>query len=279
MASFDRGEAVRRLIDFAFGDDEPARMAYRKMLDEADKADRDPPSPGQLAYRIILGEDFFNQANFLRNDLGLVLEAYANQHATPASKMPNAIWPCIDHSEFKVEIPHIAYRYALLPALRAKRISDFLCRALLDSEIYPLAREVDNPASVLSNVVGPLGALNLQRHERGSGWTTAGATLLILMAIIFALAGAFVVSVVFVGLVIWIFVSRSNKRKAISGTLGEISLGLKTIHGQLSQIRDEIAAGSYDGATIINRLKVAEASGAYVPSIIYRLLETQLGTG
>jgi hypothetical protein len=28
MASFDRGEAVRRLIDFALGDDEPARLFW-----------------------------------------------------------------------------------------------------------------------------------------------------------------------------------------------------------------------------------------------------------
>src|SRR5882724_2110701 len=106
MVSFDREEAVRRLIDFAFGDDEPLRRSYRKLLEE----------------------DFSTEANFLRNDLGLVLEAYANQRTTPSSKMPNAVWPCIDHSEFKAEIRHIAYRYMLLAKLRTKRISDFLCR-------------------------------------------------------------------------------------------------------------------------------------------------------
>jgi hypothetical protein len=188
--------------------------------------------------------------------------------------MPNAVWPCIDYSEFKAEIPHIAYRHTLLPGLRAKRISDFLCRALLDSEIYPLAREVDNPAIVLSNAVGPGATFHLQKHARGSGWATAGAILLILIAIIFALAGIFVVSVVFLGLAIWIFISKYNKRKAIGSTVAEMSLALRGVHNQLTKIRDEIGGGSCDAATVVNRLKVAETSGAYVPSIIYSLLDS-----
>jgi hypothetical protein len=208
----------------------------------------------------------------IAKSLSRFAEAYANQRATPASKMPNAVWPCIDHSDFKAEIPHIAYRYTLLPALHAKRISDFLCRALLDSEIYPLARDMDNPATVLSKAVGPGATFYLQKHARGGGWATAGAILLILMAIIFALAGVFDASVVFLGLAFWIFISKFKKRTAIGSAVAEMSLELRNIHRQLTKIRDEIGGGSYDGATIVNRLKVAETSGAYVPSIIYSLL-------
>ena len=188
MVPFDRDEAVRRLIDFAFGDDEPGRRTYRKLLEE----------------------DVAPEANFLRDDLGMVLEAYANQRTTPPSKMPNAVWPCIDHSEFKAEIPHIAYRYTLLSTLRAKRITDFLCRALLDSEIYPLAREMDNPHSVLASTVGQRATLQLQKQEKGSGWATAGGIFLLLVAGIFALAGVFLVSAILLGLALWIFISKSN---------------------------------------------------------------------
>ena len=53
-------------------------------------------------------------------------------------------------------------------------------------------------------------------------------------------------------------------------------MGLRAAHAQLTQIRDEIGGGSYDGATVVNRLKAAEASGAYVPSIIYALLNPHL---
>jgi len=128
---------------------------------------------------------------------------------------------------------------------------------------------------VLSKAVGPRATFHLQKHERGSGWATAGAILLILMAIIFALAGVFFVSVVFLGLALWIFISKSNKRKAISSAVAEMSLGLRDVLMQLTKIRDEIGGGSYDGATVVNRLKVAETSGAYVPSIIYSLLVSQ----
>lgn len=134
---------------------------------------------------------------------------------------------------------------------------------------------MDNPDSVLASAVGPRAALHLQTQDRGSGWATAGGILLILLGIIFALAGLFAVAAIFLGLALWIFISKSNKRKAVRGALGELSMGLRTVHAQLTQIRDEIGGGSYDGATIVNRLKDAEASGAYVPSIIYSLLESQ----
>jgi hypothetical protein len=167
MESFDRDKAVRSLIDFAFAHDELGRRAYRKVLEDG----------------------FSDHANFLWNDLGMVLEAYANQQATPASQMPNAVWPCIDHSEFKQEIPHVAYRYMLLSALHEKKLTEFLCRALLDSEIYPLAREMDKPASALPSVVGPRATFQLHKQEQSSGWLTTAGILLILLCTFFAVAG------------------------------------------------------------------------------------------
>ena len=109
MPNFDKDQAVRRLINTALATDAEMRRLFHEALE-----DRTSPN-----------------FSFLHEDLALVLEAYANQRLT------NAVWPCIDHAEFKAEIPQIAHRYERLPELHATRIGDFICKALLIPRSIP----------------------------------------------------------------------------------------------------------------------------------------------
>jgi hypothetical protein len=250
MGNFDLEKAVRRFVDSVLADDDVSRKRYRNLLED----------------------DFSEAALFLRRDIGMILEAYTNQRIEPAANMPNAVWPCIDHCEFKADIPRIAERYLSLSELHADRVSDFLCGALLDSEIYPLAREMENPRLVLPTALGEGAAYNLQRREKGSGFATAGAVLLLVMAVVLLASTAYFGAMLAGGAGVWIFATKSRNRKALTTALGEISGVLRTAHGKLTLIRDEISRGSYDRSAIVSRLKAAEASDIYIPSIVYSVL-------
>jgi hypothetical protein len=255
MEHFNRDVAVQRFIDWVTTD-ETTRQRYRSVIED----------------------DFSEGTDFLRHDLGMVLEAYANQRTEPSNKMPNAVWPCIDHSEFKADIPRVAYRYLSLTELHSDRFSDFLCRALLDSEIYPLAREMEHPRSILPAAIGHVAAYNLEANEKGSAFATIGAVLLLLAAIYLGALAAYLPAILAGGVAIWIFATKSRNRKAVANALGEISVGLRAAHGRLTQIRDEISRGTYEPTTIVSRLKAAEAESVYVPSIIYSVLAVRSGS-
>jgi hypothetical protein len=67
---------------------------------------------------------------------------------------------------------------------------------------------MENPSSALPSAFGHQGAYHLKKQATGSGWATAGGIILLLVAIIFALGGVFVVSIIFLGLALWIFVAK-----------------------------------------------------------------------
>jgi hypothetical protein len=114
----------------------------------------------------------------------------------------------------------------------------------------------------------------MYKHKGSSGvGTWIVGILLLLFAALFAAAG---ISWLAIGLLlgtIWIFVAHSRRKTKINAALGEIGQSLRGVHNKLAQIRDEVASGSYNSAAIQERLKAAETEGAYVPSIIYSLLQ------
>ena len=54
-------------------------------------------------------------------------------------------YPLIDDADFKNEISDVASRYLELPNVQAPGVTNYLCCALLDTELYPLAREMKAP--------------------------------------------------------------------------------------------------------------------------------------
>src|SRR5207245_7447106 len=122
-----------------------------------------------------------------------------------------------------------------------RRISDFLCRALLDSEIYPLAREMENPYSVLPSAIGYKATFALQK---GSTFASIGGLFLVLLSVIFGLEGAPIAAIIFGGVATAIFAAKTLKKKNVNTGLGEIAIALRDAHAQLTLVRDEISSGS-----------------------------------
>jgi hypothetical protein len=256
MADFDRQRAVAQFVFAAF-DSHAAPLGARLQKELRDNAIICSPVA-----------DFFN------NDIGLVLEAYASQRAADPKSMPNAIWPCIDHAEFKIEIPRIAETYLRLTEIHVPPITNFLCRALLDSEIYPLGREVNDPVSAIASASGPrVAAAVLDQQSASAVATWMGGIALLVVAALFAIAEVNWLAVLLLIGAVWLFVARSRRTAKINTALAEVSQRLRAIYNRLVQVRDEVSGGSYNSAAIEARLKAAETDGAYVPSIIYSLLQ------
>ena len=129
-----------------------------------------------------------------------------------------------------------------------------------------------NPYSALPSMVGHRAAHALEVKGAGSKWTTAAVLGLIFLGLIAALANALFFTFIFGGAALWIWLSKAKTKNTINTALGEVESHLRSAHAQLTQVRDEIASGSYNHATIVSRLKAAENDGVYVPSMVYSIL-------
>lgn len=83
--------------------------------------------------------------SLLKDTVGYVWEAWHNELAPEDEKNSRASYPLIDTIDFKSEMPAIAKRYLGTPASQTPFFTNVICAGLLDSELYPLKREIAAP--------------------------------------------------------------------------------------------------------------------------------------
>jgi hypothetical protein len=210
----------------------------------------------------------------LEEQFKFIRQAYENQRAYERTGKHQ--WPRIDDAEFKGELPEIASLYLSTPGFQSAPRTDFLCKALLDTEIYPLKREMEDPSIAIPTIFGADVAAVVNRNRSSSGYGTwIGATALALFGLIFLVTELFWVGLILIGCGVSIVAARMRKQSKIKAGLAEISQRLRSIHGPMVSIRNEIEGGGYSASTMQVRLKNLESAGAYFPSIIYSLLESR----
>jgi hypothetical protein len=213
-------------------------------------------------------------ARFILDSVGELLTAYENERL--AKKNPNAtgLWPRIDDADFKQDIIGIAKRYIDLPDLHAPGMTRLLACAVMDTELYPLAREMEDPAMAMARVGGPKVALAMFSQTtfgRISGWIVS-------VVILGIAAVSWFLGLSWLAIALAVFLAWGISREIISGrkiraVIFKGGLKLRALHQMLGLIRTEIASGSVNTPVIKERLRTSEREGAYVPSILYSLLE------
>lgn len=248
------------------------KTAHRRFLDRMF-----PVGPQrQNVARMAEGEDDDYETTEVLNGLLQIDEAYFNQSV--ADRDPTAahtLYPLIDDLHFKSEIAAIAGRYLETPKLHAKQLSLFLVLALLDTELYPLRRDVRNPIDVLARATeNP--QIKLILFSR-SGFGRVTNWIVSIMLLILALA-AFAYDLAWIGtllaaLLIWqavsVLLTSRRVKKAASLVEGNMTASLRS----LELIRSELVTGGFDADAMRQRLQRAEQSGLYVPSLVYPLLQ------
>ncbi len=253
---FDREAAIRRFISRNYtGTSADKGLALKRQLDEC--------APfGSV------------ESDFLLGALGELLEAYENQRAVDRNPKSTESWPRIDDADFKKGIPDIAHRYLELPDVQAPGVTNYLCCALLDTELYPLAREMKGPRNVISSAGGPQVAMAMFSHSLfGRIFTWFINFIFLTLAALAVLAGFLWVAIGLVVLVMWSVVGGIWQGRRVKKLVFEVGQKLRLAHSKLSIIRDEIGSGNYNSDIVKERLRSLEAEGTYMPSILYSLLD------
>ena len=214
------------------------------------------------------------EADFLIEAVSELLDAYENQRQLDLNPKSRKGYPLIDDADFKKEIPDMARRYLELPEVQAPGVTNYLCCALLDTELHPLAREMKDPRASISSAGGPQAALTMFSHS-GLGRVFWWFTIFVFLALaaLAAFAGFRWVAIGLAVLVIWSAVGRIWQGRRVRKLIAVSGVKLRAMHGKILLVRDEIASGNYNANIIKERLSSLETEGAYVPSIIYSLLD------
>lgn len=196
----------------------------------------------QLDESVLFGSD---ESEFLLGTIGELLEAYENQRAVDRNPKLTERWPRIDDADFKKEIPAIARRYLELPDVQAARVTYFLCCALLDTELYPLARDMKDPRNVIGSVGGPQVAMLMFSHSLfGRIFTWSINFIFLMIAALAALAGFLWVAIGLGALVMWSVVGGVWQGRRVKKFIFAAGQKLRLAHRKLSIIRDEIESGN-----------------------------------
>jgi hypothetical protein len=183
---FDRNAAIRRFISRNYtGTSADKGFALTRQLDEC----------------VPLGS---HESDFLLGAMGDLLEAYENQRAMDRNPKSTESWPRIDDADFKKEIPDMARRYLELPDVQAPGMTNYLSCALLDTELYPMAREMKDPRNLISSAGGPQVVMVMFSHSlfgRIFAWFIT--FIFLALAALATLAGFHWVAIGLVVLVIW----------------------------------------------------------------------------
>jgi hypothetical protein len=153
-------------------------------------------------------------------------------------------------------------------------VTNYLSCALLDTELYPLAREMKDPRDVISSAGGPHVAMAMFSQSlfgRISAWFTT--FVILALAALAALAGFRWVAIGLAVLVIWTVAGRILHGRRVKKVVFGLSQKLRLAHTKLSVVRDEIGSGNYNSDVVKERLHSLEAEGTYVPSILHSLLD------
>jgi hypothetical protein len=245
------------------------KAALRRFISKNYSADRALALTRQL-------DEFIRppETDFLIGSVSELLDAYENQRELDLNPKSTKSRPLIDDADFKEEIPDMAHRYLELPGVQAPGVTNYLCCALLDTELYPLAREMKDPTDAISSAGGPQVARVMFSHSlfgRIFAWFIN--FIFLALAALAALAGFPWVAIGLVVLVVWSVVGGIWQGRRVKKAVFGVGQKLRLAHGKLSIIRDEIGSGNYNSDVVKERLRSLEAEGTYVPSILYSLLD------
>lgn len=237
---------------------------------------------GDIARKYILERDEYCgkfPSKEFEESIGVIFEALYNEKNK--SKAPKDwagnlhISPLIDDAYGKEEIRKAAQILTKTPGIQSDFFLNTALLIVLDTELYPLNRELTDMDSFNSLLVrngyrGFIGGMIFAIMPKASVWISV-----IFKAILYlALIGITVISILsktyWVGFLAGSFYAyleykRWKPKKFIKH--------LVTCYSGLKQIRDEIEKGSYNSKRITEKLKDMEQKGTYVPSIAYSLLE------
>jgi len=124
---YDWNAAIRRFLSRNYSRERA--FALTSQLDEF------PPSP---------------EADFLIEAVSELLLAYENQRQLDLNPKASKSYPLIDDADFEKDIPDMARRYLELPGVQAPGVLNYLCGAVLDTELHLLAREMKEPRDVIA---------------------------------------------------------------------------------------------------------------------------------
>jgi len=228
------------------------------------------------------GELWEDNVERLATSVAVFYEARHNQQRIKSEQYPGEfggehLFPLIDDFEGKSVLRNAAASYVLTPSLHCRRFAIDALTVVLDTELYPLIRELTSPAdrAMMLSSNGLLGVVGGMVPSLSPGWQVMLALLGVVARLGVLLLAVFlwfsddtawsVVLIVGLGAVTYRQVMR---RRAIRSLL----LRLSNLRVKLQMVRDEVAEDGFSAVRIGERLRDAESAGAYVPSVAYELL-------
>jgi hypothetical protein len=195
---------------------------------------------------------------------GYVMEAYHREHEAAlyvgdkrAGPEP-LFYPRIDDAEAKIEIWAKANAYLGKPWMQCRLATDFLLRAVLDTELLPLKREANDHQGVVAPFL------------RGAWWWRPVLSAFLGASVIYAVINGDIIFAIMAAALLGLLFYRAPKHNP---AMSEIRETLPHLLGLLDDVRREVASGAYDAGVLSERLKRAETEGAVIPSIAFSLLK------
>jgi hypothetical protein len=215
-------------------------------------------------------------ARFFLGDIGYLIEANWNQKVFDDSRGKKQNYPMIDDVDFKSEAPNTAERYLENQQLASPVVAGFIAVALLDSELYPLAREFKDPLLTLVKNSSPKVAQGVIGLGSRGGRLIAWIINLVILGSGFWLATGnyFWLGWILIAYGAYSLIIVTVQSIRVRRGLHVFGNQLQAIHRALKLDRDEIASGAFDPPSMITRLKQQESNGAYIPSLVYPLLSS-----
>lgn len=207
--------------------------------------------------------------------IGVIFEAIHNEKNKSRAPGDRSLSPLIDDAYGKQEIWNAAQILSRTPGIQSQYFINTALKTVLDTELYPLYRELNDPDSFNSLLIknghrGFISGVISVMIPKGSIWTSVILKailylVLIAIAIISFISGNYWISLLAAGFYAYFKFKRWKLKKFVKH--------LATCYGGLKQIRDEIEMGAYNSTRIAEKLKELEKNGVYVPSIAYSLLD------
>jgi hypothetical protein len=176
--------------------------------------------------------------------------------------------PAIDTVEFKGEVIIMAGEYLYHEWMHFKLFTDIILVSCLDSELYPLKREIDNPSQ---SQVGK--GLTELPSKKPKGWLYSLFSWGITFFTIYAIYSHWVWASILGVIGLWLFMD--NLRFVSESWLKRefFDLSMPVCYRRLKLIRDEIKDGNYNPIYIAARLKDCEQAGIAIPNIAFKVLD------
>lgn len=218
----------------------------------------------------LMGSAIGNRYYLLLENIGNTLEAYHNHRNGNIGQFPSF------DEEFKSDILVFAKKYLSEPLMHAPEITNFIAGAVLNTEIYPLERDVNNPAILMMHASSGYRPTAINEIH---GNSKIGQSLFYtsILTVVIKVAGDYYEKFWIGNWAIGLFATYAIFQFLKFGGYNSMKESLKgSLNGVLQDLQliyYEINVNSYDAERLSERLREIEVSGGNVPSIMYSLLK------